>query len=187
MEDVAKEIVKEEPKTVTPPESTNADDAAFGGFAMCPRCGFDTRGKVVPVDEEDKKQYIRCMLGDKAFAKDYILFDGAFTIRFVELNTDEEDKLITLIRSLLQDPMFMIKATKVKILFSTIGFKKDTGWTNIDREAMMKLETVEAALEMYAKYFGKFPGNMNGSITNLYNAFSNQVIMIANGSFSRDF
>lgn len=182
MDDVAKEVKE----VVTPPASTNANDAAFGGFAMCPRCGFDTRSNTVPVVEADKQEYIRNLLAGVSFTKEFTLFGGAFQIKFTELNTDESDKLISLLQPMLKDPMFMIKATQVKILFTVLSYKKDVP-TAIDRAELMTLETSEQALTLYKKYFGKFPDTVNGSITNLYNIFSNQVVMIANESLDRNF
>jgi hypothetical protein len=185
-EDVAKEIV-EEPKAVTPPETTNRDDAAFGGFAMCPRCGFDTRNRITPVNEEDKKEYIRNLLGGVSFSKEFTLFDGMFKIKFTEITTDESDKLIALLQPLLKDQMFMIKATQIKLLFTTVGYKKGDVGTEVDRDELLKLETPEAALGLFKMYFGKFPDTVNGSITSLFNVFSNQVVMIANESLDRNF
>jgi hypothetical protein len=185
-DDVAKEIKKDE-TPVTPPASTNADDAAFGGFAMCPRCNFDTRLAVTVVDEEDKKEYIRCLMAETPFTKIYTLFDKAFSIKFRELTTDEADKIITIIKELVNDPLFVIKATQIKVLFTCSGYKRSGEWTIIDREQVMALTNPEEALALYKKYFAKFPDTVSGSITNLYNIFGNQVVMIANGSLDKSF
>ena len=49
----------------------------------CRRCGHDTASIEEPApSEEEKKEYLRCVLGKKLYRKTYTLFDGTVTIAF---------------------------------------------------------------------------------------------------------
>src|SRR5690554_6147341 len=60
------------------PELPKYDDEQIS--KLCPRCGFNTALKVAEPTEEDKQNYLRSLLGDIPFEKDYKLYNGAMTI-----------------------------------------------------------------------------------------------------------
>lgn len=51
---------------------------------ICPRCMWDTSLPVVEPTEEDKKDYLRCVLGGKPYSKTYEVFGGAVFLTFQE-------------------------------------------------------------------------------------------------------
>jgi hypothetical protein len=57
-------------------DDSNAD-AAMGGAAICQACGHDTRLESVELKEEDRREYVRCVLGRRQFTKEYTFLDGA--------------------------------------------------------------------------------------------------------------
>lgn len=177
------EIMKEE-KAET---GKVADDATYGGFIVCPRCGFDTRVKLGPVNEEDKKEYIRCLLGGTPFSKQYTMFDGQMLIQFKDLTIEESDKLTTLIHDCLQDPLFLIKGTQIKVLFSIQTIRKGDAVIQVDRERLLALKDSAAALEMYKEVFKGYPDGITSMVTTLFNLFSQQLFQIVNGAVDRNF
>jgi hypothetical protein len=53
----------------------------------CPRCGW-TDAPVPKASDEDKQEYLRCVMGNRAFSKTYPLYDGAVNITFQSLDSE---------------------------------------------------------------------------------------------------
>ena len=69
-------------------------DASVDGVRFCQRCGWDTLSELpFEVEEGDKEQFLRCVLGSMPFEKKYNLFNGAVTLVFKARTTDISDAL----------------------------------------------------------------------------------------------
>jgi hypothetical protein len=181
-ETMSDEVKKEEPTAVT-----NPDDGSYGGFAMCPRCGFDTRAKMGPVSEEDKKEYIRNLIGGTSYTKEYTMFEGQVAVMFKDLTLVESDKLTQLIQGCLQDPLFLIKATQMKVLLSLVHVKRGENLVVLDRAKIMAVKDYSEALALYQEAFVGFPDGVTSLITTMFNMFSQQLFQIVNGAVDRNF
>lgn len=163
-------------------------DAGIGGHVMCPRCKWDTRKMSVPIGEDDKKEYLRNLLGGVCFTKEFSFFGGQFQVTFTDLTSVESDKVISLIRQILSDEMLIIKAMKLKILFSTVSVTKAGKTVKIDRDRITKKElTVEEAFALFDELYGDFPETIGGLISRTYQVFSELLIRMAEGGLDENF
>jgi len=71
-----------------------ADTSTIEKKETCPRCHFNLSEDNTPAPSEDeKKEYVRCLLSGKVFSKTYGLFDGQITARFDMLTSAEADRM----------------------------------------------------------------------------------------------
>jgi len=85
----------------------------------CNRCGFSEEAEAVPL-EADMEAYLRCVLGNQPFEKEYELYDGKIQLRFRTINNREVDALNNLLfkmedsidRAVIQD-----KSIKLRLLY----------------------------------------------------------------------
>ena len=83
-------------EVATTPESVEEEDTGFDpglqevadAGVLCPRCLWDTSLSIVEPTEEDKKEYLRCVLGNRSFEKTYLAFGGAVAITLQERNRE---------------------------------------------------------------------------------------------------
>ena len=146
------------------------DTAAARDTASCPRCGLDLTVKQdTAVSEEDKKSYIRAILGDKPFQKEFSFFDGALRITFQEMPGKTASKLFRIINDMPADSQLMMIAVRVKMGLCTAMLSKggvDTqGW--VDGEV-----TKEAAEAVYDKVYGNLPESTLAAAHGAFAAFN---------------
>jgi hypothetical protein len=163
------------------------DDAGMGGNVMCPRCKWDTRKDFLPIGDEDKKEYLRSILGGVSFTKAFPLFGGRFKVTFRDLSSTESDHVIALLRQLLSDEMLVIKAMKIKILFAVISLEQGDKKTVPNRESLGTLTTPDDALKMYDENFGTLPETLGGTLTRVYQTFSEILTRLAEGGLDENF
>ena len=51
-------------------------------MSNCPRCDYDLEKALPELLEEDVKEYVRSLLGNRSFSKDYPLYNGEITVTF---------------------------------------------------------------------------------------------------------
>jgi hypothetical protein len=185
--DVAKEIKKDVPKEKIQ-DQEYVNDSGIGGASICPRCRWDTREVPVPVGEEDKKEYIRSILGDSCFSKEYSIFGGEFKIKFTDLISTEADNLVRVLTNITDDPLFLAKAIKIKIIFGLVSFSRGTTDTIPDRDRLLD-ENLDVAdyLKIYNELVGELPETLCGMMAKLYNDFTNLIISLAESAFDENF
>lgn len=58
----------------------------------CPHCGWElAKEDLVEINEEDKVNFVQCLLGDVRFKKKYSIFGGRMIVTFRSLTTKESD------------------------------------------------------------------------------------------------
>lgn len=186
MEDIAKEINKEAAEAVMPEADNVGNDSSMGGFVLCPRCNWDTRHELIPIDEEDKKEFLRCLLGGNQFKKEYSLFGDNFKITYIDLTSKESDAMVNSLSTLGEDPMFLPKAIKIKMLFGLVSFKTGEDDLVVDRDALSGL-TGEEVLAKYDKILGDLSETMTGAFAKIYNDFNNLLITMTEAGFDENF
>jgi len=61
---------------------------------LCKRCGHDTEITEEPApSEEERQEYLRCILGKKLYRKTYTLFDGKVTMAFELLSQSDSSRM----------------------------------------------------------------------------------------------
>ena len=182
MEDVAQEVTEQKFEN-----QESVDDSTIGGHINCPRCNWDTRQVAIPVSEDDKKEYMRSILGEGCFSKEYPLYGGRFKAKFTDLMTEESDAMVEVLNQIVEDPLFLPKAIKIKLLFSTMHYVKGDKKIDNDREALMEPKIkVEKILKLYNEFF-KLPETQCGMIAKEYQDFTTLIITLAESGFDENF
>ena len=75
------------PLRALPPEQLEALRQFFIQGVVCPRCEWPAARQNVQPSEEDKKAFLRAVLGDGQFGKTYPLYDGKLKLGFSSLTT----------------------------------------------------------------------------------------------------
>ena len=104
--------VPEDPKPV--PEAVESPQKT-----RCSRCGWEMRKLVSKVAEEDVREYVRCILAGRPFAKTYTLFEGAVCTQFSLLTSNESDVLGVMLSKISREDKMMLtqQALRLKLLF----------------------------------------------------------------------
>jgi hypothetical protein len=92
------EVEAKEPDQTTEANVRPAPAAGFTKPALCPHCGWDHTNPDVSATAEDKQEFVRSILGNRPFTKDYPLYGGKLTLRFQQLRVAVEDLLGKLLR-----------------------------------------------------------------------------------------
>lgn len=174
-------------------EGSTPTDAGLGGQAICPRCGFDTRSAIVHISDDDKKEYMRSILGERPFIKTYSMFEGQFGITFKDMTSDDSKKLVELFDAMPRGAAFMLTAVQFKLLFSCVSY------TCGDKEVVIDLSEVfskdakddstplDRAVAAYTKYFGGKSETLCGMMVNAYNSFTRLLTSVASGGLDKNF
>ena len=184
-EEVAKEIAAEEQQQIL--ETVAANDSGMGGYAICPRCQWDTRHETIPVGEDDKKEFLRCVLGGQQFTKEYELFNGGLVVKFTDLTSEQADIMVNAMQDMTEDPMFLPKAIKIKILFALVSIKSGDNEQELDRNLFTVPMTSEEALQHYSSVFGGTSDTICGAVSKLYNEFTALLMALTEAGFDSDF
>jgi hypothetical protein len=107
---------------------------------VCPVCGHCEDIKEINVDEEEVKEFIRSLLGNRPFFKEYKLYNDQFKIKFKTLNTEDSERLTIFLTKLRNEDInineLKQKSLSLKLLYYTdevngkkINFK---GYTDIE-------------------------------------------------------
>jgi hypothetical protein len=100
-----------------PQTSPKVEDA---GLQRCPCCNWDLHNRNQPIPNEDeRKEYVRCLLGKRRFAKTYTMFDGAVTARFEVLSPEQATALGGFLAKLSREDQLTLttNAISLKLLF----------------------------------------------------------------------
>lgn len=168
-------------------EETKGTEAEF----KCGRCGW-TRDSKVGIADEEREEYLRAVLGGKPYYKTFNLFGDKVKLTFRTQPNYEVDKLTKCIFRLLQlqgaTDEAQEKLVKVKLLFYLDKVELgDNPALNVDVTDLDKVDSFEAADEMFKEYFGRFDETLIRAMVRTYHYFVElQQMLIAEG-FNTDF
>jgi len=142
---------KEEQQTESTPENKVEIKA-------CERCGFHPEKKELSINEKDKQEYLRCLLGMRSFTKTFELYDGALKIKFQSMNTTAVDFYNELLRKtepLSQEDVIEAGA-KLKLLFlcRSIQTEEKLNEYELPTKEIVKDKTINA---LFIERFGEMP------------------------------
>ncbi len=140
-------------------KAVDGKEATDAVLKKCPRCGWSNTDKPVP-NQEDLKEFMRCMLGSRQFSKVYPLYEGAMELRFSTLSTADTDVLNSCILNCGKTDELDIKtfSFKAKLLYLLVSMKLDREVISFSRPSFGGLKNDELAAaveEEYIKRFGK--------------------------------
>lgn len=73
------------------PEKKASQTGLDVSHSHCPRCNLLLSSKPIEPSQEDKLNYVACILGDKLFEKVYSLYGNKLLLAFRQLNTERSD------------------------------------------------------------------------------------------------
>ena len=170
--------------------STEVKDDVKEKF-KCGRCGW-TEGSKVGVADEEREEYLRAVLGGKPYHKTFKLFDGKVSLTFKTQPNHEVDKLTKCIFRLLQiqgaSDEAQEKLIKIKLLFYLDKLELgDNPALTVESIDFDKIDSFEAADEMFKEYFGLLDETIIRAMVRTYHYFVElQQLLIAEG-FNSDF
>jgi len=86
----------------------------------CSLCGHEYKEDIT-VDEEDLQEFVRSLLGDRVFIKEYKLYNNAYTLTYRTLTSFESSRLAILLNKMIIEDIEDIykkqKAVRLKLLF----------------------------------------------------------------------
>jgi hypothetical protein len=150
----------------------------------CPRCGLPlAKDYSDKPSAEDRKNYIRAVLGGKRFQKEFTFFDGALKVMFQEMTGGESKKLFAAISELESDSNLMPKAVRMKMGLCTVYV--DKGGQRADTlNAEVTRESLEAA---YDKAYGSLPESVVATVHGAFAAFNSIVGKIGESCLDKNF
>lgn len=119
----------------------------------CPRCGWYDSEKPL-INEDDKKEYLRSILGGRVFSKTYELYNGSITFTYQSLLGSEVEKINEVFFDLAaaNEPELLIEGNKIKSLFYLKKIKIEETTTNLETPEDVSIENYK---EKYLERFGK--------------------------------
>jgi hypothetical protein len=122
------QIENEEAAAVNAPSPPEPVEEPVEDVVSCLRCGRDMAIEDEPApSEEEKKEYLRCILGKKLYRKTYTLFDGTVTVAFELLTQAESTRMGPILHELnmTRSMQGLADSMNLKLLFYLRQFNTD--------------------------------------------------------------
>jgi hypothetical protein len=148
---------------------------------LCPHCGYDTTQMFAMVSEEDKKEYLRAILGDRLFRKKFD-FMGEISVTLTELKTLDKDRLIRDVAAYVTANNdfsigdVQLLASNCKLMHTLEELKLGDSIVTVDKERLTREETIDGVKseltgELYIKkilaYYDELFGGKGTVVMNI--------------------
>ena len=118
------QIENEEAEAVNAPPPPEPEEESV----LCRRCGHDMEAadELAP-SEEEKQEYLRCILGKRLYRKTYTLFDGTVTVAFELLSQSDSTRIGPVLNDLntTRSMQGITDSMNLKLLFYLRQFNTD--------------------------------------------------------------
>lgn len=176
-EDAAEATLEDAPEAkeaASPPE----EDPVY-----CPRCQFNIKQREAECSDEERKEYVRAMLGSRLFSKQYELFDGKMKLTFTSLPNSKAEEMAKVLRLLDRNsPTFIGDAHRVKALYYLSAYN-DVAFEVPEKE----FEDYEHAHVMFTESFEQFSEDQMTIIMRALAEFQNLLALLAQSAFDENF
>ena len=173
--------------TEEPKESADYQNQAD---ITCPRCMFNMGqgNKLITPSEDERKEYVRCLLGGTLFEKEYTLFEGKLIIKMKALSNTEAERLNKILQELAQAVdtpngfnYVQAEALKVKLLFY---MRKAVG----DGEFVPpESSTLEEAQAEYENRFGNVAEDVSMIYIQVLSEFTRLLALLSQSGLDQNF
>ena len=156
----------------------------------CPRCEWPIIKKDVQPSEEDRKAFLRAVLGDGQFTKVYPLYDGKLKLTFSSLNTTQSLLLADLCKLVPAGSAYeqMVEQFRLKLLFYLVGKNDETYEPfNPPPPAAQQEVQFEQLREEYRRRFGKWNEGLLALAVRTLQEFIRLEDMLTNGGLDKSF
>ena len=150
---------------------------------ICPRCYWDVGSKPDATPEEDqRREYIRCLLGNNTYKKSYALFDGQVNLSYRALNMAESSIMGKALRSLDAEDKESkaMEVLKLKLLFH-LKQHNDTEYDSITTTDLAELN------QLYDERFGGMSEDFVSVLIRTLMEFTKLVSLLADSGFDENF
>jgi hypothetical protein len=149
----------------------------------CPRCQFDlNKGFPEPSDEE-RKEYIRCLLGGNQFTKAYELFGGELKLAFSNIQTTAAEKMGAILRSIdVGEDMsaLMAAVARVKLVYYLRTM-------NTQEYSVPDVDTLEEVQVLFDERFGRLSEDHTSILVRASGEFNNLLTVLVQSGFDENF
>lgn len=150
----------------------------------CKRCGCVCDEEPLMPTEEERAEYLRCILGGNMYRKDYKLFKGAVQLSFGSLSNDEADAMGAVLGQLNMDqPTLKLQAEAVKI--KLMYYLKSL--TGRKFEAPKAGALIEDVQKEYRERFGSMSEDYMTILIRAYQEFYQLINLLTNSGFDSGF
>jgi len=133
-------------------EETKQEQPQMVKGNFCPHCGYDIDTPSIEITEDDKKEYFRRMMSGQLFEKEFVYMRGDVVFRMSELNTHQTDRLVELLRGVVDEQMIMAYAFRSKFMACCHYMK--IGTEELITEKLEEIGTMEQMSALYDKTIG---------------------------------
>jgi hypothetical protein len=140
-------------ETAEPEQSSQEPSQTPQDHVACMQCGYNMADISLPTPaEEERREYLRCILGKRPYKKTYTLYEGEITISFELLSQVDSARMAPILAKINQDEnatelMRMTESVNLKLLFYLRQFN-DTSYK--------VPETFDKWREVYTDRFSEF-------------------------------
>jgi len=170
----------QEPAGITgPPEEPEKPEPV-----VCKRCGCICTEEPLKPTEEERREYLRCILGGNMYVKKYNLFDGAITVSFGSLSNDEADRMGVVLGQLdrsMPPLKLQAEAVKIKLLYYLEGLGSDA------YESPTEEAVIGDVYKLYKKRFGHLSEDYMTILIRAYQEFYQLIGILTNSGFDSGF
>jgi len=161
----------------------------------CIRCGYRADGDAKP-NEEDRKEYLRCLLGGKLYQKTFPLYDGQFSITFRQTSNREVETINGLLFKLASAEKNYAFAEdislKLKMMIGLVELKTSNGPLGkvgaVELDLTKDCDTLVAEVNrMYAERFGALPEAVSHLMGRTFVMFNDIQTLLIRSGFDEDF
>lgn len=156
-------------------------EVADTGLDRCPCCNWSLKNMNPPrPGEDDRKEYVRCLLGKRKFSKTFALFDGMVSARFEVLSQEQSQVLGTYLDQITKTEMMQraTEAMQLKVLFYCRKFN-DQVFTPVGADQDWKA--------VYAERFAEYGEDVPVLLTRVLMEFLRIVEQLPSSGFDTNF
>lgn len=165
------------------PEELEAASKFFLQGISCQRCGWDYAQLRVHSQEEDKKNYLRSVLGEEPFRKLYPLFDGQLKVECVSLDGAQSRQLALLLRDAQSPNAYnvLVDSLQIRMLFYIRR-------VNADEYAPPPATANYADVQkLFLERFGRKSENLLGTLSRLMMEFTRLIDILSSEGLDNAF
>jgi hypothetical protein len=127
----------------------------------CPLCQYALNKPIPEATEEERKEYVRCLMSGNQFTKKYELYDGELKLMFSNIDTDAAETMSSILREV------------------------DTGE---DVSALApEVKSLEEARAMFSERFGGLSEDLTSIFVRASSEFNNLLTVLVQSGFDRNF
>lgn len=153
---------------------------------LCPHCGFDANKAQVHINENDRKEFYRCIMGMRPFTKQFELWNGDLVIEMTALNSKDTDAINKTLRTIqFEDNQAEMLELSIKLKILYVCKKVKTMEKEIEVEPLVN----DGTLDIHAAFQKQFdiPETLVRLLSKTYMEFDVLVDLLNTEGFDENF